>query len=77
MLRPNLPAEENYFSLFSFSSYVGYVPESNDLGIFGFVWRREFSSKFWFMTEKNPLFIEKFSEAPDLPKHNKFWEIQK
>ena len=26
---------------------------------------------------KNPLFVEKFSEAPDLPKHNKFWEIQK
>ncbi len=26
---------------------------------------------------KNPLFVEKFSEAPNLPKQNKFWEIHK
>jgi len=41
-LRPMLAASQNFFSLFSFffvSSYVGYVPESDDLGIFRFVWR--------------------------------------
>ena len=42
LVRPMLAAYENLFSLFSFflvSSYVGYVPASNDLGIFRFVWR--------------------------------------
>ena len=51
------------FFIFFVSSYVGYVPASDDLGIFGFVWWCEFSSKF---------LLEKFLEAPDLPKHNKF-----
>ena len=42
--------------------------------LFGDVsFRRGFCS--WL--RKNPLFVEKFSEAPDLPKQNKFWEIQK
>jgi len=31
--------------------------------------------RLWLM--KNPLFVEKFSDAPDLPKQKKFWEIQK
>ena len=52
--------------------YVGYVPASNDLGICCFVWRSEFSSKFLFVTEEKSTFRR---EAPDLPKHNKFWEI--
>ncbi len=73
-------ASQNSVSLFFLcfvSSYVGYVPESDDLGIFCFVWRCEFLSKFSFVTEKNPLFVEKFLEAPDLPQQNKFWKIQK
>ena len=35
------------------------------------------SSKFSFVTEEKSLLVEKFLEAPDLPKQNKFWEIQK
>ena len=34
VFRPNLPADENHVSLF-FPSYVGNVPASDDLGIFG------------------------------------------
>jgi hypothetical protein len=42
--------------------------------LFGDVsFRRSFRS--WLM--KNPLLVEMFSEATDLPKQNKFWEIQK
>ena len=36
LLRPKLPADENFvyvFSLFFVLSYVGYVPSSDDLGI--------------------------------------------
>ena len=36
-----------------------------------------FGDRFRSWLRKNPLFVEKFLEAPDLPKQNKFWEIQK
>jgi hypothetical protein len=63
-----------FFPFFLVPSYVGYVPASNDLGICCFVWRYEFSSKFSFVTEEKFTFR---NEAPDLPKHFKFWEIPK
>ena len=42
--------------------------------LFGNVSFRRF---FHLLLRKNPLLVEMFSEAPDLPKHYKFWEIQK
>jgi hypothetical protein len=58
-LRPNLPADKNFFPPFFvfFSSYVGYVPASNDLGIFGIDWRCEFLPKVLFLTEKKIHFL--------------------
>ena len=47
---------------------VGYVPASNDLGIFGIVWRCVFSSKFLFVTEKKITFCRKFFGGPRSPK---------
>ncbi len=40
------------FFPFFVSSYVGYVPARDDLGIFCLVWRSEFLSKFLFFTEE-------------------------
>ena len=71
ILRPILPADENVFSLFYFvfvSSYVGNVPASNDLGIFCFVWRCEFSLKFLFVTEEKSTFRRKVFGGPRSPK---------
>ena len=80
-LRPNLPADENLISLFSLfflvSSYVGYVPASDDLDIFVLFSDVSFRRGFCSWLRINQLFVEKFLEAPDLPKHNKFWEIHK
>ncbi len=65
---PNLAADENFFPFFSVSSYVGYVPASDDLGIFCFVRRCEFSSKFLFVTEKKSTFGRKVFGGPRSPK---------
>jgi hypothetical protein len=69
-----LQPTKTFFPVFSVSSYVGYVPASDDLGIFCFVWRCEFSSKFLFVTEKKLTFGRKVF---GVPKHKQFWEIQK
>ena len=74
IVRPILAADKNFFPFFSVSSYVGYVLASDDLGIFCFVWRCEYSSKFSFVTEEKSTFRRKVF---GLPKHNMFWEIPK
>ena len=57
------------FFLFSFaSSYVGYVPASNDLGICCFVWQCEFLSKFLFITDEKSTFHRKVFGGPRSPK---------
>jgi hypothetical protein len=70
LFRPNLPADENFFPLFLFffSSYVGYVPASDDLGIFGIDWQCGFSSKFLFVTEKKSTFHRNNFVGPRSPK---------
>ena len=81
-LRPNLPADKKnnfpFFTFFLVSSYVGYVPASDDLGIFVLFGDVSFRRGFCSRLRINQLFIEKFLEAPDLPKHKiSFREIQK
>ncbi len=51
-------------SPFFLSSYVGYVPASNDLDIICFVWRCEFLSKFLFVTEEKSTFRRKVFGGP-------------
>jgi len=62
-----------YCNLRAFCMYViPKVPTEFSVGI-----SRYYKIPNRYNSSKNPLFVEKFSEAPDLPKQNKFWEFQK
>ena len=79
-LKPNLPANKNYFSFFPFFvlSYVEVMYQQARIWVFiALFGNLSFCQSFHSWLRKIQLLVEKFLEAPDLPKHNKFWEIQK
>jgi hypothetical protein len=67
-LRPILTSYKNFFVCFSFSSYVGFVPVSNLLDIYCYIWQGEFWSKFLFVTDTKPKFGWRVFVGPRSPK---------
>jgi hypothetical protein len=65
---PVLIAYKNFFSCFLSSSYVGFVPVSNLLGIYSSIWECVFSSKFLFVTDPKPKFGWRVYRGPRSPK---------
>ncbi len=77
ILGQSLQPTKTIYRVFLCSSYVGFVPVSDLLDMYCLIWRGVFLSKFLFVTDPNQNLVGEFSEAPDLPKHFRFWEIPK